>query len=354
LWDAAPCLANAVHYADIIRGLAHKRRLLNALNTARESILDPSLSSDQAQEAVEREVLRVSEVGDKGQTTGMPEAIKASVEHLNRKIEVRKSGGKLGVPTGFSDLDRVLGGMQPNELCFVAARPSVGKTAFAGNIVANIAHLRIPVLFVSLEQSKEELIARHWCKFAEVDSRAMREGDLRPVDLQAILEACNDMDRWPIEWADQPGQTMVRIAANARRLKRQNKLGLLVIDYLQLIEPDDERRPRHEQVAATSRRLKMLARELKAPVVVLAQVNREADKRVGGKPRLSDLRESGAVEQDADTVLLLYREGDDDDLPSGRETDTIMVNVAKQRNGPTDEIRLTYRRRFLSFEDYAP
>lgn len=350
LWDAAPCSYNAAHYAEIVRSAFQRRRLLHAIDDCRAAALDPSLTTTEAQEAAEREILSVGEFGHRGETTSMPAAQAETLEYLDRRMKLFREGRIAGVSTGYADLDRIGCVAQPEELCVVGARTSIGKTAFAINWAANAALAGVPVFFVSLEQRKTELIARLWCRMQQIDSWKMRKAALTTLDVQSVLDGKAAMDGWPVEFDDTPNQSIARIGANARRFRRQGKLGLLVIDYLQLVEPEDRRAPRHEQVAAISRRLKLLARELAVPVVVLAQLNRDADKRE--RPRLSDLRESGAVEQDADTVLLLHRAEEDDG--SARETETIQVFVAKQRNGPTDVVNLIYRRNYCAFENWTP
>ncbi len=255
-----------------------------------------------------------------------------------------------GLPTGYLDLDEKTAGLQNSELVIVAARPSVGKTSFALNIVRHLAvEQKIPTLFVSLEQSRIELAERLLCCHARVDSHKVRKGHLSSDDMQQLTQAAQDMSEAPLYIDDTPAQGMLRIAANARRLKRQG-LKAVFIDYLQLIDPDNRRDSRQEQVAAISRRLKFLARELEIPVVALAQVNRSSEDRQDHRPRLADLRESGSIEQDADTVMMLHRP---ELHEPGQHEGVIEVIVAKQRNGPTGEITLTFLKQFMRFENFA-
>jgi replicative DNA helicase len=256
-----------------------------------------------------------------------------------------------GLPTGYIDLDDKTAGLQNSELIIIAARPSVGKTAFALNLVRHIAVEEAqPVFFVSLEQSRIELAERLLCCQARVDSHKLRKGHLSADDIQKLSEAGEVLRPAKLWIDDSPGQGMLRIAANARRLKLRHKIGLVVIDYLQLIEPDNRRDSRQEQVANISRRLKFLARELQIPVVALAQVNRSSEDRQDHRPRLADLRESGSIEQDADTVMLLHRP---EMYEPGQHEGTVEVLIAKQRNGPTGEITLTYIKQFMRFENFA-
>jgi replicative DNA helicase len=255
-----------------------------------------------------------------------------------------------GLSTGYIDLDEITAGLQNSELIIIAARPSVGKTAFSLNLVRNMAvEGGVPVFFVSLEQSRIELAERLLCCQSRVDSHKLRKGHLSDDETRKLIEAGGVLRNAKLYIDDTPGQGMLRIAANARRLKLRAGLKLVVIDYLQLIEPDNRRDPRQEQVAQISRRLKFLARELQIPVIALAQVNRSSEDRQDHRPRLADLRESGSIEQDADTVLMLHRPDRYDPGQQG----VIEVIVAKQRNGPTGEITLSYLKEFMRYEDFA-
>jgi replicative DNA helicase len=207
-----------------------------------------------------------------------------------------------------------------------------------------------PIFFVSLEQSRIELAERLLCCQARVDSHKLRKGHLSSEDMERMIEAADLLRRAKLFIDDTPALNMLRIAANARRLKLRHHIRAVIVDYLQLIEPDNRRDSRQEQVAAISRRLKHLARELRIPVVALAQVNRSSEDRQDHKPRLADLRESGGIEQDADTVMLLHRP---EMYEPGQHEGTVEVMVAKQRNGPTGEITLTYLKQFMRFENFA-
>ena len=242
--------------------------------------------------------------------------------------------------------------MQNSELIIVAARPSVGKTSFALNVVRHVVvEERLPVLFVSLEQARVELAERLLCCQARVDSHRLRKGHLNSDEIDKLFEAGDVLSKASLFIDDTPGQNMLRIAANARRLKLRHELRLVVIDYLQLIDPDDKRDSRQEQVAAISRRLKFLARELEVPVMALAQVNRSSEDRQDHRPRLSDLRESGALEQDADTVILLHRP---DYHEPGQHEGMVEVIVGKQRNGPTGDVTLMYEKQYMRFVNAMP
>ena len=214
------------------------------------------------------------------------------------------------MPTGFTDLDNLTGGMHDSEFVVLAARPSMGKTALATNIAEYVAiEANVPTLFVSLEMARLELAQRMLCSQGRIDANKFRSGFLSGDDRKKLVEASAKLSKAPLYVDDTPARTCTEIAACARRLKRKQNLGLIVIDYMQLIQPDDPRDPRQEQVAKMARRLKGLARELKIPVLCLAQLNRQAEAgKEGHRPELSQLRESGAIEQDADVVMFIHRE----------------------------------------------
>jgi replicative DNA helicase len=350
LWDAAPTAANAVYYAQIVRDRSVIRNLIGASTEILRDAYDQTQPADEMLEAAERKIFEVAELGIAGQTYTLVEAL----QDAYNRIDLRSQGGSLaisGLPTGYPDLDEITAGLQNSEMVIVAARPSVGKTAFALNLVRNIAvdegH---PVFFVSLEQSRIELAERLLCCQARVDSHRLRRGNLSSDDMTKIVDAGGKLRNAKIFIDDSPGQGMLRISANARRLHLRQHIKLVVIDYLQLIEPDNRRDPRQEQVAQISRRIKFLARELKIPVIALAQVNRASEDRQDHRPRLADLRESGSIEQDADVVMLLHRP---DRYEPGQNEGLVEVIIGKQRNGPTGDVNLNYIKQYMLFEPYT-
>jgi replicative DNA helicase len=349
LWDAAPTAANAEHYAKIVRDRSLVRNLIHAGTELLRDAYDQVMPAEQLIESAERKIMEVAERGITDHTA----TLKETIDDTWDRIDQRHSGDKLaysGLSTGFADLNEITAGLQSSEMIIVAARPSVGKTAFALNLVRNvILSEKEPVFFVSLEQSRLELAERMLCSQAGVDSHRLRKGNLTPDDMDRLVEAGGALSKARLFIDDSPAQSMLRIAANARRLRHRQGIKLVVIDYLQLIEPDNRRDPRQEQVAQISRRIKALARELNVPVVALAQVNRSSEDRQDHRPRLSDLRESGSLEQDADTVLLLHRP---DRYEPGQQEGIIEVIVAKQRNGPTGEVTLKYVKQYMRYEDY--
>jgi len=355
LWESAPTAANAEYYARIVRDKAIVRNLITAGNEILRDAYDQVQPADELLETSERKILDVAQLGITGQTLTLVEAMGEAFDRIDARTQ--KDYTESGLPTGFLDLDEITAGLHNSELVILAARPSVGKTAMALNVVRNIIapdavrkSAPVPVFFVSLEQSRVEIAERLLCAQARVDSHKLRKGMLGSDDMDKLMRAGDVLRQARLFIDDTPSQGMLRIAANARRLKKRHDIRLVVVDYLQLIEAENRRDNRQEQVAQISRRLKYLARELKIPVLSLAQVNRSSEDRGGHKPRLADLRESGAIEQDADTVLMLHRPGM---YEEGKDDNTIEILVAKQRNGPTGEVTLAYIKQFMRFENYA-
>lgn len=353
LLDAAPTAANAVHYAGLVREKAILRDLVHVGTEIARDAYDGTMPAADLLEQAERKVLDIAQVGAAGQTVTAAQAVGAAFDAIDARTNRDRAAADAGVPSGLQDLDDLCGGLQPSELVVAAARPSVGKTALALSVARHVAvQLGLPVFVASLEQSHAELGERLLCAEAQVDSHALRTGTIDDNARARLSEAAAIVRKAPLYIDDSPGQSMLHIAANARRLRRKHGIRLLMIDYLQLVETDQQRGRfnRQEQVAAISRRLKALAKELKIPVIALAQLNRSSEDRPDRRPRLSDLRDSGSIEQDADTVLLLHKT----DTPAGQETSIVEIIVAKQRNGPTGQVKLAYRRKHMAFEDWAP
>jgi replicative DNA helicase len=351
LWDAAPTAANAEYYARIVRDRAIVRNIIHAGTEILRDAYDQSQPAEEMLEQAERKILDVAQMGVEGRTYTLEEALAKAYD----RIDTRNTGEAMsisGLSTGYADLNEITAGLQDSELIIVAARPSVGKTSFALNLIRNIAvDEGQPAFFVSLEQSRIELAERLLCCQARVDSHKLRKGSLSADDMEKLIEAGGVLRSARLFIDDEASQSILRIAANARRLKLRHHIKVVVIDYLQLIEPDNRKDPRQEQVAQISRRLKALAKELDIPVVALAQVNRSSEERQDHRPRLADLRESGAIEQDADVVMLLHRP---DRYEPGQNEGVTEVIIAKQRNGPTGEITLAYIKQFMRFENFSP
>jgi replicative DNA helicase len=355
LWESVQTGANAAYHANIVREAAMVRNLIHASTEILRDSYDRTHSGEELVATAERKIMEIAKGSVVGETKTLTQVLKETFERIDNRAG-KDSLQMSGISTGYVDLDNITAGLQNSELVIIAARPSVGKTAFALNLVRNvIVEEKKAVLFFSLEQSRIELAERLLCCQSRVDSHKIRKGHLNSDDIQKLMDAGDHLRKSRLFIDDTPSRSMLQIAATARRLKKklekEGGLSLIVIDYLQLIDPENRRDPRQEQVAQISRRLKFLARELVIPVVALAQVNRASEDRQDHKPRLADLRESGSIEQDADTCMMLHRPGKFD---GGQEDNILEVIIAKQRNGPTGEITLTYLKQFMSYENHRP
>jgi len=289
---------------------------------------------------------------------------------MERIEELATAGGSpvTGVPSGFVDLDRLTLGFQPSELIIIAARPSMGKTAFTLNIAQHVAiEAKIPVAIFSLEMGRESLVQRMLASEGYIDAQRIRNGKLTNDDFVKLTRAAGLLGSAPIWVDDTAGITTLEIRSRARRLKAENDVGLVIIDYLQLIQGPADSENRTQEISYISRSLKILARELKIPVVALSQLSRAPEQRTGEnrRPQLSDLRESGAIEQDADVVMFLFRpeyyegtldeRGDPKRLTDGTPLEGLAeCIVGKQRNGPTDTVRLYFHKQYTRFDNFTP
>jgi replicative DNA helicase len=346
--------AHAVHYAQIVRDKATLRSLIHASTEILRNAYDPTLEPKAMLGMAEEKIFAVNDQRTSDRVASMHDVLMDAMQHIDHRLE---HGGATGLPTGFTDLDSLTGGLHDSELTILAARPSMGKTALATNIADYVTcEAGASALFVSLEMAQLELAQRMLCARGKIDGQKFRGGYLSGEDREELVKASSELSQARLYIDDTPSRTITEIAACARRLKRREDLGLIVIDYLQLIEPDNARDPRQEQVAKIARRLKGMARELAVPVLCLAQLNRQAETTKDNRPRLSHLRESGAIEQDADVVMFVHREEyfhtteEAMDLELVGKADLI---VAKQRNGPTKDLKLTWRKEYTKFEDQA-
>jgi replicative DNA helicase len=343
---------HAAYYAKIVRDKAVLRNLIAASTDTLRRAYDPTEDPRELLSAAERAVLAVRDERADGHVAGIQDVLVRAMAQIDRRAE---QGGAAGLPTGFTELDRMTGGLHDSELIILAARPSMGKTAMATDMAAHAAiDSEVPTLFASLEMSETELANRLLSAQARVDGYRIRNGMLSVEDREALGDAAGVMARKPLFIDDTPSRTVTEIAAVARRMQRQQGLGLVVVDYLQLIEPADAREARHQQVAVMTRRLKGLARELEIPVLCVAQLNRQADGST--RPKLTHLRESGAIEQDADVVMFVHRDEyyADDAEQQADQKGKAEVLLRKQRNGPTGDVKLTWREEYTTFEDRAP
>lgn len=334
LVESVPSSANVKHYGEIIRDYYTRRQLISDSSGIIEMSFDEGSPVPLILDTAEQKVFSLSQ---KHLKQGFLPIKKVLAESFDRLDELHKKSGSLrGVPTGFMDLDNTLAGMQDSNLIILAARPGTGKTAFALNIAQYASSIaKIPVGFFSLEMSKEELVDRLLVAQADIDAWRLKTGKLTPQDFEKLSEAMGTLAEAPLFIDDTPGISVLEMRTKARRLKSEQNVGMIVVDYLQLMRGRNLEN-RVQEVAEISQGLKNLARELKVPVMALSQLSRAVESRGSGQPQLSDLRESGSIEQDADVVMFLYRE-DAEDLTS------MKLNIAKHRNGALRTIDLRFR-----------
>lgn len=329
LYEAACPGHSTNEYARKVRDHALLRRLHSAGAEIARKAKEPDGPPDAVLEASERLIFDVTRGMARGETSTLAQAVGLAYDRLDE----RKAGGSPGLMTGWTDMDLLTAGLHPGELILVAARPGVGKSAVATALAREAAKTG-PVLFCSLEMTREEVAERLLCAEAGIDGHLLRQAALSPGDAARLTAAGALLSALPVTIDDAGQQSATRIGGSARRMAAgPSGLALVVIDYIQLVEPENRKDPRYEQVGKVSRRLKQLAKEVRVPVVALAQLNRGADERAGQRPRMRDLRESGNLEQDADVVWLLH--------PAGQALEVI---VEKQRHGPTGDVSLFYDR----------
>lgn len=355
LSGAVPNAAHAVYYSEIVMEKAVYRKLIESSTDILRDAYDQSGSAKELCAQAEQKVFAIMDGRGSQSLHSISDVLHQAMDRMEARLRDEYVDG--GAETGLRDFDEMTGGLHNGELIILAARPSMGKTALAMNIGEHCSiNQRAPVLFVSLEMSGIELADRMLCSLSRVNGHRLRNGTISSDDRDRLVAKANEISQAPLFVDDSPSRTVSEIAAAARRIKRREEsLGLIVIDYLQLIEPDNSRDPRQEQVAKIARRLKGLARELEVPLLCLSQLNRQAEDSKDHKPKLSHLRESGAIEQDADVVMFVHREeyyhrGEDRAQFAGQAE----IIIAKQRNGPVGEVELTWEADFTRFSDRAP
>ncbi|MBI5869807.1 MAG: replicative DNA helicase [Actinobacteria bacterium] len=348
LVSTVPAAANAAHYAAIVRENSVLRSLIQVGNRIAEMGYERPGDVQEILDQSEKLVFEISQHQIRGNVRPLKELLSEQFEKIEKLHE--KGTRITGVPTGFADLDKMTSGLQPSNLVILAARPAMGKTSLALDIAQNIALKEdIRVVIFSLEMSDTELAQRMMCAQGRVDSHRLRTGSVGPDDWSKLTEACARLEKAPITIVDTPGTNMLEIRALTRRLASEQAVGLVVIDYLQLMMSDGRYENRQQEIAKISRSLKIMARELKVPVLALSQLSRAPDKREIPRPQLTDLRESGAIEQDADMVLFIYRPKNE----SGHMENTAELIVAKHRNGPTGTVDLVFQDKYTSFSSAA-
>ena len=346
--ETVPHAAHVKHYAEIVRDKWIQRSLTNVCTEVLRDCYEGSDETADVLKRAEQGIFGIFEQQETASKISMDEIMHETLDRIN--LRIGKEGNISGLSTGFVDLDRQTNGFQATELVIVAARPSMGKTALVCNIAEWVAGAgETACVIFSLEQSKLELAERFLCIRAKLDGHRLRKGLLEPDERHALLEASSELSRLPLFIDDTPGRTVAQISAICRRLKRRNNLGLVIVDYLQLIEPEDKRANREQQIAQITRRLKGIAKENNLPLIALSQLNRGVELREDKRPRLADLRESGAIEQDADIVMFLHRPDayNPEDRPGLAE-----IIVAKHRSGPTGIVSLQWRKESMRFDNY--
>ena len=346
-----PATANAGHYARIVRETATLRGLIRVGSEIAQLGWDRPGETDDLVDRAEQLLFELSQSRVSGEFAHIEELLKESFERITALYE---AGAELtGTPSGFRDLDRLTSGFQPGNLIIVAARPSMGKSALALCMAANVAlKYEVPVALFTLEMSKAEVTQRLMCSEAKVESQRLRTGKLGADDWPRLTAACDKLAKAPIYVDDTGSVTMMEVRSKTRRLKsRQPDLGLVIVDYLQLMTSGTNPENRVQEVSQISRQLKVLARDLDVPIVALSQLSRAVEQRHDKRPILSDLRESGSIEQDSDIVMFIYRDDYYDD--ESEQQGLAEVNIAKHRNGPTDSVKLSFLKRYAKFADLA-
>ena len=338
LTSAVPTSANVEYYARIVQAASIRRTLARVSQEIIAQAHDNSSEISVILEDAERKIFEISDRNQTGTYYPAKEIVKQTFDAIEKHYHSKTE--YTGIPSGFKELDQLTMGFQNSEFIVIGARPSVGKTAFALTIAANMSiRQKIPVGFFSLEMSSMAIMQRLLSMEARLDSQRMRTGMLSPADFSRITEACGRLYEAPLYISDSPDLKLLDLRAQARRMKSHQDVKIVFVDYITLIGSENRDLPRHEQIAEVSRSLKSLARELNLPVIALSQVRRETE---GKKPTLADLRESGSIEQDADVVIFIHTE----DLKlEARE-----INVAKQRNGPVGDLSLAFLSKYTKFE----
>ncbi len=353
LSEATPTAAYAEHYAQIVAEKHMLRRLIGAAGEAMRLAYDEAGSVEEVIDQAGRLIMDVAVHGLRHDFQEMRELVTQAHERIARLREDGNVSDLLS--TGFADLDRVIGGLGPGSLNIIAARPSMGKTAFALTIAQNVAlHGETPVAIFSLEMPAIDLVLRLLSSEARVDMNRIRQAHLSDRDYERLVNAAGKIYEAPIFIDDTPGLTLMEVRSRARRLATQHKIGLIIIDYMQLMSGGQSSRSgenRQQEISAISRGLKSLARELEVPVVALSQLSRAVESRPNKHPLLSDLRESGSIEQDADLVVFIYR--DDYYNEHSEQAGVAEIIIGKQRNGPTDTVKLQFHAAHVRFNDLA-
>jgi replicative DNA helicase len=356
LADTVPSSANLEYYADIVQEKYLLRKMIHTCTEVVARAYEHEGEVDTLMDEVERDILRISESRVQGGTPAIKDLVKKAINTIEDFHQ--RQGMLTGIATGFHDLDKMTSGLHGGEMIVVAARPSMGKTSLAMNIAEHVViEQKLPVGVFSLEMTAESLVLRMLCSRSRVNMRNVRDGFLAERDFPKLTGAAGKLAGAPLYIDDSSGLSILQLRAKGRRMHQQYGIKLFVVDYLQLLHSTARRAEnRQQEIADISNGIKALAKELDVPIIVLSQLNRELERDKNRKPRLSDLRESGAIEQDADLVGLLYKpSSEDDEGGPSTDQDAVPVNllIAKQRNGPTGDVNLTFLKSITRFESAA-
>jgi len=347
LEEAVPTIGNVEYYANIVREKAIKRNLIEVAATIQKQSFEESADTEHLLDASERAIFDITQRKFNTASTKLNEILKETFSRIENLHD--RQSRLTGLSAGFYDLDDITCGLQPSELIIVAARPSMGKTSLVLNVVEHVGVVeKKPVVIFSLEMSAQQVAQNMLCSHARIDAHKLRMGFLDDKQWSDLSYGLGSLSEAPIFIDDTPGLTVLELRAKARRLKAQYDIQLVAVDYLQLME-SSRAENRQQEISIISRRLKSLARELKIPVIAVSQLNRSVESREGHRPRMSDLRESGSIEQDADVIVLLHR----DNYYDPDKDNTAELIIAKQRNGPTGVVKLTFLSHFMRFESLA-
>jgi len=351
LVNAVPTSANISHYVAIVKEKKILRTLINNATKIVSLCYESEGNIDEVVDNAEKYIFEVSDKRTQGSYIHLKEIVKESIETIDKLYQ--KKAHITGVPTGYIDFDIKTAGLQPSDLIIVAGRPSMGKSAFALGIAEYVGvNEKIPVALFSLEMSKEQLVQRMLCSHARVDAHKVRTGYLATSDWPRLTAAAGKLSEVPIFIDDSPSISVMELRAKARRLKAHQDIKLIILDYMQLMRSSSSNvESRQQEISEISRSLKALARELNIPVIAISQLSRAVESRTDHRPQLSDLRESGAIEQDADVVVLILREEYYNPTPDNQGVAEVII--AKQRNGPVGSLKLAFIKEYTKFENIA-
>ncbi len=350
LASSVPTAANVVHYANIVKEKFILRSLINTGTEIVRESYDSSVNVDGLLDKAERLIFDITQDKIEGKTVSLKDIVRSSIEAIDGLYQRKEN--ITGVATGYHELDLMTAGLQKSDLVIIAGRPSMGKSALVSCIAEHIGIVeKVPVAFFSLEMAKEQLVQRMLCSHARVNAHKVRTGFLSQADWPKLVSAAGRLAEAPIFIDDTPALSILELKAKARRLKAQHDIQLVVLDYLQLMQGPVRAENRQQEISEISRSLKALAREINVPLIAVSQLSRAVEQRSDHRPQLSDLRESGAIEQDADLVILLMREEYYGQTEENKGVADIII--AKQRNGPVDTIKLAFINEYMRFENMS-